>query len=820
MPTYIETADAAAGTSTTYRLTSGQSAQGTLAAAGDHDWYAVDLVAGQTYTFALVGTGTNNVSDSYLYLRGSSGTLITSDNDSGPGSSSSITYTATASGTYYLDAGANNNVGTGQYTVSVTNGSRASFDFTQAGGAIDSNASWSSPGQSTTVTWGFRDTAATYTVSGSNISTFTRLSAAEMAAMQSIIGMWSDVSGLTFTQVNSGGYTDNATILVGNYQDATDGAGAFAYYPGSTAPTSASGDVWLNTNSVSTTSIPLGTYSYFAIMHEMGHAVGLSHPGDYNAAPGVSITYASNAQFTQDSQQYSVMSYFSGSNTGANLGGYPVSPMLWDIYELQQIYGANTTTRTGNTTYGYNSNAGANFNFSTGAKAFCIWDAGGTDTLDFSGYASTQTITLIAGDFSSTGGLTFNVSIAYGAVIENAIGGSGADTIIGNGANNTLSGLGGGDTLSGGRGDDTLIGGSGSNALNGGGGRDISSYAVASSATTITRNADGSVTISGSGFTDTLTGVEVAHFTDRDVALRTVAGNDFIGDGQSSVLFRNNATGDTGYFQIGTNGALQGWRSIGGSSSAYSVAGQGDFNGDGTADILYRNTATGDTGYYQMLDGALQGWHSIGGSSTAYAVSGVGDFNGDGTSDILFRNTATGDTGFFQMSNGALQSWRPVGGTSPAYAVAGIGDFTGDSTSDILFRNNGTGDWGFYQMSNGTLQSWRSLGGSSTAYAVAGIGDFNGDGTSDVLYRNNTTGDMGYYQMSNGLSQGWHSLGGSSSAYSLVGTGDYNGNGVSDLLFRNTATGDTGYYSVSNSGTISNWVALGSSSTSYTVVAG
>ena len=57
MPDVIESIDAAGGASTTYTLAIGQTAQGSISTLGDHDWFRVDLVAGQTYTFALVGTG-------------------------------------------------------------------------------------------------------------------------------------------------------------------------------------------------------------------------------------------------------------------------------------------------------------------------------------------------------------------------------------------------------------------------------------------------------------------------------------------------------------------------------------------------------------------------------------------------------------------------------------------------------------------------------------------------------------------------------------------------------------------------------------------
>jgi hypothetical protein len=97
----VETSDAAAGATTTYSIGIGKTAQGNLSAAGDHDWYGVSLVAGQTYTFAMVGTGIAGVrvSDSFLRLYDGTGALLGSDDDGGPGSNSTISFTATTTGT-------------------------------------------------------------------------------------------------------------------------------------------------------------------------------------------------------------------------------------------------------------------------------------------------------------------------------------------------------------------------------------------------------------------------------------------------------------------------------------------------------------------------------------------------------------------------------------------------------------------------------------------------------------------------------------------------------------------------------------------------
>jgi serralysin len=500
-PDVVETADAAANTSTAYGLAVGQTARGTLSSGADHDFYAVNLVAGQTYTFALTGTGTNNVVDPYLRLYSTNGsTLLASDDDGLEGSNSIVTYTAGTSGTYYIDAASYNDSYAGQYDISVTAGTRASFDLLMGAGVIDTDRSWSAtPGTGATVTYGFRQTT------NGDSPNFSVLTAAEMTAVQLALNFWHEVAGINFSQVNPGGYTDNATMLFANYSS-NDGAGAYAYYPGSTASSNGAGDVWLNLGSVSTTSLPIGSYSFFAIMHEIGHALGLSHPGLYNAGVGVNITYAANAQFVQDSQQYTVMSYFDETNTGARYNGYADTPLIFDIYALQQIYGVNASTRAGNTVYGFSSNAGTVYDFSQNTSpAFCIWDAAGTDELNCSGYSQIQLINLNEGTFSNVGGFSSNVSIALGATIENATGGSGADTIYGNSANNTIRGGGGNDTMDGAGGIDTAV------------------FSGLRSAYTVTLYGGGSARVAGPDGTDTLTNFEYLQFNDQTISATNTA---------------------------------------------------------------------------------------------------------------------------------------------------------------------------------------------------------------------------------------------------------------------------------------------------------
>ena len=472
MTVLTEGPDVSNSVSTSTQIAAGDYFFGTLETSGDSDWVEVSLVQGQNYTFGLTGVGalSDNLSDSFLRLRDSSGIEIASDDDGGPGRSSAITFTATASGTYYVDVQSWNNSRDGDYGLSMAIGNRASYDVTMgAGNLIRNNASWASaPETNVTVTWGIR---ASGTEPGGG-NPFIAPSVAQVSAIESSMAYISGVSGLTFDQVNSGGTSNNASILFGAYS-ANDGSGAYAYFPGNTASTSNAGDVWLNNNAGSTTSLQVGSYSYFTILHEIGHALGLAHPGDYNASPGVSITYAANAQFTEDSHQYTVMSYFDESNTATSVRGYPDTLMLYDLYALHQQYGADHSYHSGNTVYGFNATAGGAYNFNMNTNPLLsIWDGGGTDTIDLSGYSQSQTLNLNAGTFSNVGGYSGNLSIAIGASIESGTGGSSNDVIVGNGANNTLLGGSGNDTLNGDTGNDWLEGGLGNDSLQGNQGND------------------------------------------------------------------------------------------------------------------------------------------------------------------------------------------------------------------------------------------------------------------------------------------------------------------------------------------------------------
>jgi serralysin len=187
----------------------------------------------------------------------------------------------------------------------------------------------------------------------------------------------------------------------------------------------------------------------------------------------------------RDSIEYTVMTY--RSYPGAPLTGYTVetwgyaqTPMMYDIAALQRLYGANFSFNNTDSVYTWSPSTGEMSINGAGQGApgdgsgansmnrilMTLWDGGGNDTYDLSAYGGGTTIDLRPGEWTTASqtqlsnlnghgntphlarGNIANALLYNGdthSLIENAIGGAGADTIIANQGANHLTGNGGAD---------------------------------------------------------------------------------------------------------------------------------------------------------------------------------------------------------------------------------------------------------------------------------------------------------------------------------------------------------------------------------------
>jgi Ca2+-binding RTX toxin-like protein len=288
---------------------------------------------------------------------------------------------------------------------------------------------------------------------------------------------WDQLIAPNFTQVLDNGSGHGEVRVAFTSEQMSPGTAGYAFQGSNQVPTSIVGDVWLNSNDTAS-NYDSGTDDYVTLLHELGHVLGLKHSFEGTPIPA-----------PYDDSRYTVMSYTTPTAliiTPTGGGGYSIvptsvnalTPSVLDIAAVQDLYGADTSTNSGNTTYIFNQSS---------LTFYSIWDTGGTDTIDLSSITRGSEIDLNAGAYSSVGHwteaqqITFyanltgdseanigsffandtyyewvdNLGIAFGVTIENLVAGSGNDTIIGNGAGNLINlRMGGNDTADGGAGDD------------------------------------------------------------------------------------------------------------------------------------------------------------------------------------------------------------------------------------------------------------------------------------------------------------------------------------------------------------------------------
>lgn len=278
-------------------------------------------------------------------------------------------------------------------------------------------------GTGDTVTYNFLSSAPAYYDAGHTVhSSFVALTEQQEQAVRDILALIESFTNLTFVETSA----DLAEMTFGlaDLQGRTGMAGA----PREDGVGNRGSDVWIDASYAGTTFVP-GTGQYVTLLHEIGHAIGLDHPRLPDA---------------EETQQYTVMA-------GAPHPTAPVAEAVYQLYDiaaLQYLYGANTDFATGNDVYAFGAFDGV---------INTLWDAGGHDVFDMSAASYAVNLDLREGAFSTVAASgSSNVAIAFGTLIEDAVGGAYDDRIAGNDAANMLDGGGGNDWLTGRGGADTF----------------------------------------------------------------------------------------------------------------------------------------------------------------------------------------------------------------------------------------------------------------------------------------------------------------------------------------------------------------------------
>ncbi|QLA20092.1 beta strand repeat-containing protein [Desulfolutivibrio sulfoxidireducens] len=324
--------------------------------------------------------------------------------------------------------------------------------------------------------------------------------------------------------------------------------------------------------------------------------------------------------------------------------------------------------------------------------------------------------------------------------IENAIGGSGHDTLTGTSAANDLSGGAGNDTLTGGAGNDVLTGGAGNDYINGGSGTDVAQFSGASSAYTFSVLANGAVQITGTDGTDTLTGVEQVRFGSSAAVALTPLLPTLISLGATSA---DKTEGNAGSKAFTFTVTRQG-NTTGASSVNWAVTGSGtnqataaDFTG-GALPSGSVSFAAGETQKTVTVNVAGDTTPELAEGFTV-TLSGVsGATLGTSTASGVIRNDdafqLTGDDDIWNGSNTEGDLYDGLAGDDVMNGLAGDDSVYGNQGDDVL--SGGTGNDRLYGgMGDDTL-----VGGSGNDYLNPGGGDSGGTDTSSATATIPSTG--------------------------------------------------------------------------------
>ena len=680
-----EVEDAPYSLNTPYSVELGDSFLGNLTS-GDLDLVRIELTAGTTYELRLAGRGEGDpLDDPALTLWDSDVTNLAFNDDASPDNPDSLLkVTPSVSGTFYIG-------------ISSSHGESGDYELTVVEGIPDPEPVFAGydaiARQITDGFWewqGFIRHSFDVEPGGTLDVDITALTAEGQQLARWALEAWSDVTGISFHFVHDA----DAHIVFDDNQPGGF-AGATRVMPDGRVLSSQVNvsEHWLTEYGAS-----LDSYVFQAYLHEIGHALGLGHPGNYPADfEDPRASYGFHNLFANDSWQATLMSYFSQTENTAIDADYAhaVTPMIADIIAIQDLYGTPSDVRPGDDVYGANSNVGGYlgelFALVTGERAdpdvhaggpiaLTLYDTGGTDTLDLHTDTGDQRVDLRMEGVSSVFGLSGNLVIARDTVIEHFIAGSGDDAAIGNAAANRMEGRAGDDHLDGGSGDDSLIGGDGDDTLLARGGNDLLEGGRGEDSL---EGGAGDDTLRGGAGSDRLNGG-----TNND-SLYGEAGDDRLIGGLGDDLILG-SVGDDKLIGAPGRDTLEGGE---GSDTLFGNAGDDRLHGGESDDTLNggwdADEVRGEAGDDRLI-GGLGDDRLFGGTGDDKLIgaSGNDSIHGEAGDDTLFGNAGDdlllGGDGTDRLSGSSGQDTLDGG--------AGADRLVGGAGEDVFLFANGSGD--------------------------------------------------------------------------------------------------------------------------------